>query len=69
MKKLIVLIIAGSGLYLSLFYHIILLDNSIKFLKKTNITFEDCFVDARGMNKTKLLLKPHLIEAGLKDLF
>jgi len=50
-------------------YHFILMDSSIKILKKNEMTFEDTFVDARGIKKAKLYLKPALVKAGIKDLF
>jgi hypothetical protein len=68
MKGVIVaLVILGVAAAGALNYHFILLDDNLKILKKTEMTLEDTFVDARGTKKLKLLLKPALIEAGLKD--
>jgi len=69
MKKLIVLIIAAACAYGVLSYHFILMDSSVKILKKSEITLDDTFVDARGPNKSKLFLNPALLKAGVKDLF
>jgi len=69
MKKLIVLVgvvVALTGLALNV--HVVQLDDNIKFLKKTNMTFTDTYVDARGFNKIKILSKPALLEAGIKEL-
>ena len=70
MKKILitlsVVILLCLGLALNV--HIVQLDESTRFLQKTEMTFEDTFVDARGANKFKLLAKPRLIEAGIKDL-
>ena len=33
------------------------------------MTFENTFVDARGAKKIKLILKPALVKAGIKELF
>lgn len=69
MKKivlaLIILAAAGYGL---LSYHFVLLDSSLKILKKTKPAYENTFVDARGIKKLDLFLKPDLIEAGINDL-
>ena len=69
MKKLLIfLILAGALTYGVLNYHLILMDKSVKVLKKVELTFQDTFVDARGEKKLKLLLKPALVKAGVKDL-
>jgi hypothetical protein len=69
MKKfLILLIIAGALAYGMLSYHFILMDKGVKVLKKLELTFQDTFVDARGEKKIKLLLKPSLVKAGIKDV-
>lgn len=69
MKKiilvLIILVAAGYGL---LSYHFVLLDSSLKILKKTNISYENTFVDARGAKKLEIALKPDLISAGINDV-
>jgi hypothetical protein len=70
MKKLIVgLIIAAVAGYGLLSYHFILLDKSLKFIKKTNVRYEHTFVDARGNKKFSLALQPDLIAAGINDVF
>jgi len=69
MKKIFVLIIAAACVYGVLSYHFILTDESIKILKKTDLTFEETFVDARGTKKTKLFLNAALLKAGVRDLF
>ena len=70
MKKiLVILVIAGALVYGALNYHFILLDTSIKVLKKADLTFDNTFVDARGAKKLKLYLNPSLVKAGVKDLF
>ncbi len=69
MKKLIAIIVAAALVAGSLNFHFIYLSGSVKILKKADMTFEDTFVDARGAKKIKLLLKPALVKAGIKDLF
>lgn len=69
MKKIVIflclILAAGYGL---LSYHFILLDDTIKIIKKSNVRYENTFVDARGAKKLKMLLEPDLIEAGIKDV-
>ncbi len=69
MKKLIILILAAACAYGVLGYHFILMDSSIKILKKSELSLDDTFIDARGSNKSKLFLNPALLKAGVKDLF
>ena len=69
MKLFVVLFLFIIGLVISaLNIHIVQLDNSFEFLVKTEMTFEDTYVDARGANKIKLLSNPKLIEAGINKL-
>ncbi len=69
MKKAILgLIIAAAAGYGLLSYHFVLLDSSLKILKKTTIRYENTFVDARGTKKLELALKPDLISAGINDV-
>ena len=65
----IVLIIAGALVFGALNYHFILLDRTIKILKKADLSLSNTFVDARGTKKFKLYLNPSLVKAGVKDLF
>jgi len=67
-KMLILIVVAGGIIFGSLNYHFILTDNGPKVLKKTKITFKHTYVDARGLNKHKLLTNPALLKAGLKDV-
>ena len=70
MKKLaVVVVILAILAFGTLNYHFILLDSSIKILKKVDLTFKDTFVNARGSKKYKLLLNPALVRAGVKDLY
>ena len=69
MKKLIILLVmAGALAYGALNYHFILMDNTVKVLKKEELTYQDTFVNARGEKKFILLLKPSLVKAGIKDV-
>lgn len=68
MKVVFALIIAAAAGYGLLSYHFVLLDSSLKILKKTNVQYENTFVDARGAKKLELAMKPDLISAGIKDV-
>ena len=69
MKKIIVgLVIAAAAGYGLLSYHFVLLDSSLKVIKKTGVRYENTFVDARGTKKIELALKPDLIAAGINDV-
>ncbi len=69
MKNLVVILIIAAALaFGAMNYHIILSDNGLKALKKTELTFDDTFVDARGDKKARLFLKPALLKAGIRDL-
>ena len=69
MKKLLILLIfTGALAYGVLNYHFILMDKGVKVLKKVALTFQGTLVDARGEKKIKLLLKPSLVKAGIKDV-
>ena len=57
MKKIIViLVIAAAAGYGLLSYHFVLFDSSLKILKKTDVRYENTFVDARGTMKLELAL-------------
>ena len=68
-KTLFVLAILGAILIASaLNFHLIILDDDFKILKKADLTFTDTVVDARGLKMVKLFTKPNLIRAGIKEL-
>ena len=70
MKKILVflIILGGVGLYGSLKYHFIVLDEQIKILEKNELSLHNTFVDARGAKFLQLLGEPDLLKAGFKDL-
>jgi hypothetical protein len=68
MKKILFLIILAACVYGVFNYHFILMDSSVKILKKTQMTLDDTFVDARGAKKADLILNPALLKAGARDL-
>lgn len=69
MKKIVIgLVILAAAGYGLLSYHFVLLDGSMKILRKTNFAYQNTFVDARGAKKLELALKPDLIAAGINDV-
>ena len=70
MKKFaIIAVILAALTFGALNYHFILMDSSIKLLKKADLTFDNTFVDARVAKRYKLYLNSALVKAGIKDLF
>jgi len=70
MKKVAIIAVILAALTFGILnYHFVLMDNSIKLLRKADLTFNNTFVDARGAKKYKLYLNPALAKAGVKDLF
>jgi len=67
-KVLLMLVVAAAAGYGILSYHFILFDDSLKILKKSAVRYENTFVDGRGGKKIGLLVKPDLLEAGIKDI-
>ena len=69
MKKILIVVIAGALVLGALNFHFIWTDSGPKLLKKVSLTFKHTFVDARGINKHRLLTTPALVKAGIKDVF
>lgn len=69
MRNIVILLILflAAG-YALLNFHFILLDDSMKIIKKTGVRYEHTFVDARGAKKLELLTQPDLIKAGFNDV-
>jgi len=70
-NKILVLIALGALLAFgaALNYHFILMDNNeIKVLKKTELSIDKTLVDARGTKRLQLILDPVLVKAGVKDV-
>lgn len=69
MKKIMLGFLLAGCVYGVLHYHFILTDDNLKVLRKTTITFDDTFIDARGEKRAQLLLNPALVKAGIRDVF
>ena len=68
MKKTLIIIILAAVLFGIMNFHFILTDKGLSVLKKTELTLDRTFVDARGAKKHKLFTNPTLIKAGIKKL-
>ncbi len=67
-KSLLLLIVVAALVFGAMNYHFILLDDSIKILKKADLAFDNTFVDARGVKRLKLITDPALVKSGIKNL-
>lgn len=65
---LLILILLGGLIFGAMNVHLILIDNHLKVLKKSEMTLDRTFVDARGTKKFTHLLDPVLLRAGFIDL-
>lgn len=61
---LLLVLAAGAGLN----YHLVILDDDIRVLRKASLSFSDTIVDARGFNRVKLYTHPALVKAGILDI-
>ena len=68
MKKSLLIIILAAVLFGIMNFHFILTDKGLSVLKKTELTLDSTFVDARGEKKHKLFTNPALVKAGIKKL-
>ena len=68
MKKIMIIFIVVGIIFGLINFHFILLDNSLKILRKDKLSLDYTFVDARGVKKLKIIMNPVLIRAGIKDL-
>ena len=67
-KKFTFFIIAGAILYFLLSYHIILIGQSVKLLKKSTYTLEYTLFSAKGKTNKMILAIDVLREDGIGDL-
>lgn len=70
MKKFIAFFIIAGAVwgYSYLNYHMILFDDSLKILKKSEMSIKHSYVDARGHKMVAIVAMPDLIEAGIKEV-
>jgi len=68
MKKFLIIIVLVAALFGIMRFHFILSGKGLSVLKKTELTFDNTFVDARGAKQYKLFTNPALVKAGIKKL-
>ena len=61
-------IVLGAILYFFLHFHLIFIDNTIKLLKKSKLTFNYTFYSAKGKTNAVILTEEALREDGIGDL-
>lgn len=68
LRVLFLVAIVAAVVFSGLNYHFILMDQSIKVLKKAFPGLRYTFVDARGAKRLRLYTNAKLIRAGIRDL-
>jgi hypothetical protein len=67
-KKILIFGILGGTLYFFLSFHIILVNNTIKLLRKSSLTLNYTFYNAKGKTNAIILSVDDLREDGIGDL-
>ena len=67
-KKVLYLAIAGGILYMLLSYHFIIAGNSIKLLKKSQLTLNYTIFSTKGKTVESILEIDELFEDGIGDI-
>ena len=68
LKKIVVIALIVAVLYALLGYHFILVDSSIKILKKTNLSLKYTIFSTKGKRIETVLSIPELWEDGIGEL-
>ena len=67
-KKTLIFGILGGILYFFLSFHLILVNNTIKLLRKSSLTLNYTFYNAKGKTNATILAVDDLREDGIGDL-
>lgn len=67
-KKLLIWAILGAVIYSLLSYHFIFVENTVKLLKKSNLTLEYTLFSTKGKTNEAILSIDVLREDGIGDL-
>ena len=67
-KKIFIFGILGGILYFFLSFHLILINNTIKLLRKSSLTLNYTFYNAKGKTNAIILSVDDLREDGIGDL-
>jgi len=68
LKQFFTIVVLGAVLYFFLSFHLILIGNTIKFLKKSRLTLEYTFFNAKGKTNKTILSYDDLREDGIGDI-
>jgi hypothetical protein len=68
MKKILVIAILAGVLYLLLGYHYVIIDKSIKMLKKSELTLKYTVFSTKSKSTQAILSVPELWNDGIGDL-
>jgi hypothetical protein len=67
-KTFSIWVVIGGILYFFLHFHLIFIDNTIKLLKKSKLTFNYTVFSAKGKPNAMILSREELREDGIGDL-
>jgi hypothetical protein len=68
LKKLLIWVAAGFACYFILGHHFILIGNSVKLLKKSELTLEYTLFSAKGKKIDSIMAIPELRRDGIGEL-
>lgn len=68
LKKIITIAVVVAVLFFLLAYHYIIVDNSVKMLKKSTFTLEYTIFNTKGKEVEKILSIPQLWNDGIGEL-
>ena len=68
LKKIVIIAIICTALYFMLGYHYIVVDKSLKMLKKSELTMRYTFISTKGRDLENILTVKELWDDGLGDL-
>ena len=61
-------VVLGGIIYFFMHFHLIFVDNTIKLLKKSKLTFNYTFYSTKGKTNAMILFNKELREDGIGDL-
>jgi hypothetical protein len=68
LKKIIMIAIIGACIYFLMTYHYIIVNNSVKMLKKSEFTLKYTFFNTKGKTLQSILTVQELWDDGIGDL-
>lgn len=68
LKKIMIFAIIAGALYLLLGYHYIVIENSVKMLKKSELTLKYTFISTKSRTMESILSIKELWDDGVGDL-